>query len=233
MELIDGSKSKQSIKCIIVHHQCRWPCVSCTVICSLNANHNYKTLSGSAFYDFYNYSLCCHCTYMHVLSCWCHSWCTLLDWCLYCCAAIFPVVINETGHAVILTKFPAFGCIGSCWFATSRYSQWWQFHRNDISLSMMYHKCAHGFIMLGFAAFISWVAISRVANGFLWCVYPYSSELLHWHSCNRKISLVQIKYRKVSNIRRTESQNLNDSHLVLKSSLPNPLKPGVKSRMKM
>ena len=40
-------------------------------------------------------------------------------------------------------------------------------------------------------------------------------------------------YRKLSNIRRTKSQNLNDSHLVLKSSLPNPLKPGVKSRMKM
>ena len=28
-------------------------------------------------------------------------------------------------------------------------------------------------------------------------------------------------YRKITNIRRTESQNLNDSHLVLKSSLPN------------
>ena len=40
-------------------------------------------------------------------------------------------------------------------------------------------------------------------------------------------------YRKISNIRRTKSQNWNDSHLVLKSSLPNPLKPGVKSRMKM
>ena len=44
---------------------------------------------------------------------------------------------------------------------------------------------------------------------------------------------LKITYRKVSNIRRTKSQNLNDSHLVLKSSLPNPLKPGVKSRMKM
>ena len=40
-------------------------------------------------------------------------------------------------------------------------------------------------------------------------------------------------YRKISNIRRTNSQNLNDSHLVLQSSLPNPLKPGVKSRMKI
>ena len=40
-------------------------------------------------------------------------------------------------------------------------------------------------------------------------------------------------YRKISNIRHTKSQNLNDSHLVLKSSLPNPFKPCVKSRMKM
>ena len=40
-------------------------------------------------------------------------------------------------------------------------------------------------------------------------------------------------YRKISNIRRTKSQNLNDSHLVLKSSLPNPLKPGVKSITQM
>ena len=40
-------------------------------------------------------------------------------------------------------------------------------------------------------------------------------------------------YRKVSNISGTKSQNLNDSHLVLKSPLPNPLKQGVKSRMKM
>ena len=42
-----------------------------------------------------------------------------------------------------------------------------------------------------------------------------------------------VDYRKVSNIRRTESQYLNDSHLVLQSSLPNPMKPGVKLRMKM
>ena len=33
-------------------------------------------------------------------------------------------------------------------------------------------------------------------------------------------------YRKKSNIRRTKSQNLNDSHLVLRLSFPNPLKPG-------
>ena len=37
----------------------------------------------------------------------------------------------------------------------------------------------------------------------------------------------------ISNIRRTKYQNLNASRLVLQLSLPYPLKPGVKSRMKM
>ena len=41
------------------------------------------------------------------------------------------------------------------------------------------------------------------------------------------------KYRQVSNIRRTKSQHLKDSRSVLRLSLPNPLKPDVKSRMKM
>ena len=40
-------------------------------------------------------------------------------------------------------------------------------------------------------------------------------------------------YRKISYIRRTKSQNLNDSRLVSHLSLPNPLEPGVKWRMKM
>ena len=40
-------------------------------------------------------------------------------------------------------------------------------------------------------------------------------------------------YHQFSNIRRTQSQNINVCHLVLLLSLPNPLKPGVKLRMKM
>ena len=40
-------------------------------------------------------------------------------------------------------------------------------------------------------------------------------------------------YRKISNIRRTPNQNLIDSRLIMQLPLPNPLKPGVKSRMKM
>ena len=40
-------------------------------------------------------------------------------------------------------------------------------------------------------------------------------------------------YRKLYNIRRTKSPNLTVYRLVLQFSLPNPMKPGVKSRMKM
>ena len=40
-------------------------------------------------------------------------------------------------------------------------------------------------------------------------------------------------YRQISNIRRTQSPNLNVPRLVSQLSLPNPLKPVVKSRMKM
>ena len=40
-------------------------------------------------------------------------------------------------------------------------------------------------------------------------------------------------YCQISNTSRTKSQNFNDSHLILQLSLPNILKPCVKSRMKM
>ena len=40
-------------------------------------------------------------------------------------------------------------------------------------------------------------------------------------------------YHKISNIRRTQNLNLNDSRLIMQLPFPNALKPGVKSRMKM
>ena len=47
--------------------------------------------------------------------------------------------------------------------------------------------------------------------------------------------LIQKKniYRKISGIRRTKSQNLNVLRFALQLSLPNLIKPGVKSIMKM
>ena len=47
------------------------------------------------------------------------------------------------------------------------------------------------------------------------------------------LALFTDTYHKVSNIRRTESQYLEDFRTVLQLSFPNPLKPEVKSRMKM
>ena len=41
------------------------------------------------------------------------------------------------------------------------------------------------------------------------------------------------KYRQILIMRLVKFQNLNVSRLVLELSLPNPLKPGVRSRMKM
>ena len=41
------------------------------------------------------------------------------------------------------------------------------------------------------------------------------------------------KYRKTSNVRHTKSQNLHDSCHLIQLSLRNPLKPGVKLRLKM
>ena len=47
------------------------------------------------------------------------------------------------------------------------------------------------------------------------------------------IDTIKPIYRQVSNIRRTKSEILKDSRSVLRLSLPNPLKPDVKSRMKV
>ena len=53
------------------------------------------------------------------------------------------------------------------------------------------------------------------------------------HICVTRPQWVKAIYRIISNISRTESPNLNDPRLVLHLPLFNPLKPGVKSRMKM
>ena len=62
------------------------------------------------------------------------------------------------------------------------------------------------------------------------CIYilAFINRLLIIHLENLKSA-----YCKISNISCTKSQNLNDSRFVLQLSMPNPLKPGVKSRMNM
>ena len=59
-----------------------------------------------------------------------------------------------------------------------------------------------------------------------------------WHCSVAQVSkfaffLIKIIYHQISNIRCTQSPKINVSPLVLQFSLPNPLKPGVKLRIKM
>ena len=57
---------------------------------------------------------------------------------------------------------------------------------------------------------------------------------VHFNSFGAESRIFQeSKYYQTSNIRHTKSPNLNVSRLILQLSLPNPLKPVVKSRMKM
>ena len=58
-------------------------------------------------------------------------------------------------------------------------------------------------------------------------------DVLKYQITHIILAYVKHDYRQVSNIRRTKSQHLKDSRTVLRLSLPNPLKPDVKSRMKM
>ena len=60
-----------------------------------------------------------------------------------------------------------------------------------------------------------------------------NTHLKIYGSGNGWVLIKTYEYRKVSNIRRTKCQNLNYSRLVLQLSVPNPLKPSVKSIMKM
>ena len=63
------------------------------------------------------------------------------------------------------------------------------------------------------------------------CMRLFHAGIGSYHLTQRPPS--QSNYREVSNIRRTESPNINISCLVLQLSQPNPLKPDVKLRMKM
>ena len=65
-------------------------------------------------------------------------------------------------------------------------------------------------------------------------VLPLSfSALPEIHSAEQLLVADHYIYRKISNIRLTYSPNLIVPRLVLQLALANPIKPGVRSRMKM
>ena len=66
-------------------------------------------------------------------------------------------------------------------------------------------------------------------------IYCICVNLVYFKYINpsSQMNISNFIYRQVSNIRRTKFQHLKDSRTVLRLSLLNPLKPDVKSRMKM
>ena len=66
-----------------------------------------------------------------------------------------------------------------------------------------------------------------------WRHFAMQSLLISNSKAMILIIVAKWRYRQVSNIRRTKSQHLRNYRTVLRLSLPNPLKPDVKSRMKM
>ena len=70
------------------------------------------------------------------------------------------------------------------------------------------------------------VCVTHLYNGKHDAVYCTGGEETQRH-------IESTAYRKTSNIRRLESQNLNDYHLVLKLPLPSPLEPDVQSIIKV
>ena len=67
-----------------------------------------------------------------------------------------------------------------------------------------------------------------------WISFPCHNIFTIYYAIFITLFLVRsLIYHQVSNIRRSKSQHLKDSRTVLRLSLPNPLKPDVKLRMKM
>ena len=87
---------------------------------------------------------------------------------------------------------------------------------------------------------IAWANFDKVLMHW-YLMTPYGIIEIGWHLWSYDISRLKLvhtsrpkdAYHQTSNISCTKSQNSNVSRLVSQLPLPNPLKPGVKSRMKI
>ena len=133
-----------------------------------------------------------------------------------------------------------------CWWRHNRLaitSQWpgnsnantWQVISNSLDIDFI-HGDIHGRSCKNVWLSPTNKSCDLCSHIFLGCFT--GTGVIIWLPQSVSVSDVTLKdinenYRKVSNIRRTKSQNLNDSRLVMQMSLSNLLKPGFKSRMKM
>ena len=126
-------------------------------------------------------------------------------------------------------------------------ASWWQAIR-PLTIFKRYLTTLHQSCMVDHHISLPWLSFFLESANLPICpenslVHLYWSHSAVSHRCMQITILNQsgghanqypaYNYRQVSNIRRTKSQHLKDSRTVLWLSLPNPLKPNVKSRMKM
>ena len=101
---------------------------------------------------------------------------------------------------------------------------WW-FETPSLSLWRHCNKMA-AILQTAFWYIFACMKIVVVWFKFHWCFFYHLMRNQHWF-------MAWYRTGKISNIRRTESPNLNVSRLALQLSLCNILKPGVRARMKM
>ena len=75
--------------------------------------------------------------------------------------------------------------------------------------------------------------LSRKCKKFVKIVCKMPTNISRYHSSSTSTIVYLWIYRKISNIRRTKSPNLNVPRLILQLSLSNPMKLGARLRMKM
>ena len=105
----------------------------------------------------------------------------------------------------------------------------WSFHKFPDQFLIRLISDLVGAFMKAWLSFIYLFICLFYSFIYLFIFYLYSTEspILHF------LAFWLVKYRQVSNTRRTKSQHFKDSRTVLRLSLANPLKPDGKSRMKM
>ena len=104
----------------------------------------------------------------------------------------------------------------------------------------LYHDILYIGLYRGYESFQGWPKMATILRTAFSSAFCFLQNCVHFILCcpcdqpfGAETGIFRENYRKISNIRRTKSPNLNVSRHILQLSLPNPMKLGVKLRMKM
>ena len=141
---------------------------------------------------------------------------------------------NETGK-VLLTIHKFHDLPGTVFTQSCLFSLPWKTtcleRPHNLEVALYSFHCTHWYTMNSFFFHCLLHLTSLWLSDAIWHHRSWST-LVQMMACHL-ITWTNFDYRKFSNIRRTKSQNLNVSLLILQLYLRNLLKPCVKARMKM